>query len=497
MANSYGRITAPVSFNDAQKTLSTGAKDEGTLCTRDNINKWARYKPERHDGIFPVVHGVYLASSRSRKGNNFGLEVPYCNEGVSTGWRLGVMNKIVYAILNNEYIGWEYLKPRGDRTHVEGGGVEEYYRITDFVRHPNERTPSADGDPTPVNLQGYDHKAEIPFTVFLDPTGVTKNQVKINNNCYWNLEINTQETTTLTFTFTNARGDNLHLEDFIDIDYYDNGICWRPVFQIFDGWISASTGLKKWWEKDQPDYEFVGDRITSNQYGEWTASLPIESFARTSTDKWHLCVGIGCCKQGENSIIWKDGKNILFLPPYEDLRVNEAPFYYSFLVVSHNGKLCTPQKFCYFYSTDRTVDFSTNTIEIPSYASGVFWLQIAIMSSKTLNYHFTSEHHPTYNVRTGYTQLLLRIKDEYNSSDTPVVLTPERGLGYAYTGDYSEAYIPADQSESKVSVYAYVPVNLDSITYDSYGYKHYLIQSSTDGGNIWVDSGTFGIHKLS
>jgi hypothetical protein len=45
MSYSKGRITAPVSVHDVQVALGVGSGDVGTLCTHQNINVWARYRP--------------------------------------------------------------------------------------------------------------------------------------------------------------------------------------------------------------------------------------------------------------------------------------------------------------------------------------------------------------------------------------------------------------------------------------------------------------------
>ena len=85
-----------VSFADVQTVLGTNADTEIGLCTHENINKWARYKPERHNGPMPVSYS-------SRKANNFGLEVPFCNE-----YGANVMNFMVYNF------GAAILRSKGD-----------------------------------------------------------------------------------------------------------------------------------------------------------------------------------------------------------------------------------------------------------------------------------------------------------------------------------------------------------------------------------------------
>ena len=43
-----------VSFNDVQRALGTSAQYEHELCTHQNINKWAKYKPVKFASIKPI-----------------------------------------------------------------------------------------------------------------------------------------------------------------------------------------------------------------------------------------------------------------------------------------------------------------------------------------------------------------------------------------------------------------------------------------------------------
>ena len=48
MANSNGKITAPVSMYDVQQVLGENSTDLTTLCLSNQINKWAKNKPIKH-----------------------------------------------------------------------------------------------------------------------------------------------------------------------------------------------------------------------------------------------------------------------------------------------------------------------------------------------------------------------------------------------------------------------------------------------------------------
>ena len=110
MAISGGKISPPVSIYDVQQNCwvrlvrtvngtqqriyssslgvlcgsnvgdtvpASDGKGSWTVEARGAINRWARYKPERIDGYRPIMHGSMLSQTRTRKGNNFGLDVPY------------------------------------------------------------------------------------------------------------------------------------------------------------------------------------------------------------------------------------------------------------------------------------------------------------------------------------------------------------------------------------------------------------------------------------
>lgn len=43
-----GKITAPVTIGDVERTIGVASGDLGTLCTSGSINKWSKYKPEQY-----------------------------------------------------------------------------------------------------------------------------------------------------------------------------------------------------------------------------------------------------------------------------------------------------------------------------------------------------------------------------------------------------------------------------------------------------------------
>ena len=453
-----------VSWYDVQRALGASETDEGTLCTRPNINKWARYKPERAAGPTPLAHGSYYGQTRTRKTNHFGLEVPFCT--------LDIMNGKVYNILERTETGWEYLKPRGDMTHVEGGGVKEFYRVTDFVRLPTDTTD-------PFNdtnyAKGYNHNAELPFSAFLNMSGVTERSDGV-------FEINKQGSTYLTVTFYNGRGNDLHLQDFIDLTAsYGNDIAWRPVLQIWRDWYA--TGGSPWYLRSQPDYQVTGSPITSDSLAQWTVSFDISNFANDPNDIYHLCIGVGCVNPTFTS--WKDNNESLFILPYtaQQDEDGELPFYYKFAVVDHFDRQLKFIKMLYDYNS--IVDFVGSSVTIPANSSGTVVFQMTINQSSSQALHFVGEHSTP---DTGFSSLKICLEDV--ETHTLYYLTPTQGLNRTQKAD---AYVQTGSGTT--TIYGMTTdinvLNIPNGGYGRYQVKAYIGNASPESANA------ISIHKLA
>ena len=220
-----------------------------TVISRDEINKWSRYHPMRYEVIPYITHA-------KRKEYHFGLDVPFCNADAGIGWHVCCMNTMVFDIIYAEtYVGWEYLKPRGNRTAQ--GGIKEFYRILDFVRIPTDDTDPFYGTQT---TKGYNHNAPIPFGAYMSAGGVT-----IRDDGVY--QINKQGSTKIILNFYNNTGDDLHLQDLVNLSENtgsgDNDNAWRPVLQVFDDYTRA--GEDEWYDRSNPDIEIAGDVITNVQ----------------------------------------------------------------------------------------------------------------------------------------------------------------------------------------------------------------------------------------
>lgn len=116
MANSGGKITAPVSFADVNAVLGTSHTDLALLCKDSHINMWAKYKP---------LHLSYYAGIPTEamlKAVNYGLSL-YSSNSLST----------IISNTNGTLNGWTYSKP--------SGGASSPYRLHDFNKYYHNAAP--------------------------------------------------------------------------------------------------------------------------------------------------------------------------------------------------------------------------------------------------------------------------------------------------------------------------------------------------------------------
>ena len=483
MAYSNNRITAPVSIYDIQRALGSGSSDLGTLITTGAINKWARYKPERVANIIPGI------TFSTRKSNNFGLEVPFCNTDAGSGWVADVMNKMVWAIMERDYVGWNYLRPRGDRTPQ--GGAKEYFRMVDFCRNPQETTPSANGDPTPVNLQGYRHDAHFPFSAFLNMEGATL--MHDYDGDYY--EINVQLTQLLTITFTNSGGDDLHLQDFIDLSAsYGNNIAWRPVLQVFNGYVPS--GGTQWYNRSQPDYEVAGGAITTDPQGSWSVAVDLSNANFTPyigvNEFFHMCIGVGCVNPTFSS--WKSGENALFVIPYTEDQIDngEYPFYVRFKLVSYQSRRINVTQIQFFQSQTTWVvaSASGSTYTINSNAGTLIRVMFTITKEPSQSLEFIGQNGSVESASND--PLKVQVREMVNYVETIKYLRPRTST---WQTPANNPVVAAGQTSETVTLYA--DFDMANINVGDYADYHiYAYTGATSGGNEKYDNiGSFRIFK--
>lgn len=148
MPYSDGLITAPVAFRDIQRAILNSSPDLGTLCRAGTINKFAKWKPFRHQAINFDSDAARLAAAKLV---NYGTGIVSCG-------------RLTFAA--NYQNEWTHLAPRG----LDGGGAgyDEVYRDTDFKyyqHHKWQLGPTAEGRAIWTIFNGY---MQIPGTLVSD-----------------------------------------------------------------------------------------------------------------------------------------------------------------------------------------------------------------------------------------------------------------------------------------------------------------------------------------
>ena len=149
MSVSNGIITAPVSIKDVQKVLGETSNDLATLCKSNNINMWAKYKPESYKAM------IYM-SDDNRKSNNYGIvNIPYYTQVVDMAKDVlanTMANASNVSTLELYLDPWSYKKPTG--------GEDSPYRMYDFVKYGDtslgylSTAPAPIGTATESDLEG-------------------------------------------------------------------------------------------------------------------------------------------------------------------------------------------------------------------------------------------------------------------------------------------------------------------------------------------------------
>lgn len=121
MSVSNGKIIAPVSIDDVKSVLVESSNDVATLCKSDNINKWSKNKPIKHNCLFKPTEA-------QKKEANYGISnIPYyrllgkMTQDVING---SMENATNISTLDTRIEPWHYQQPIG--------GYASPYRLGDF-----------------------------------------------------------------------------------------------------------------------------------------------------------------------------------------------------------------------------------------------------------------------------------------------------------------------------------------------------------------------------
>lgn len=121
MSVSNGKIVTPVSIDDIKSVLGENSNDLAILCKSDNINKWSKNKPIKHNCLFKPTEA-------QKKEVNYGISnIPYyrllgkMTQDVING---SMQNATNISTLDTHIEPWHYQKPIG--------GYASPYRLGDF-----------------------------------------------------------------------------------------------------------------------------------------------------------------------------------------------------------------------------------------------------------------------------------------------------------------------------------------------------------------------------
>lgn len=139
-------ITAPVTISDVKKALGKSSNNLGVLCTSENINKWAKYKPvihpddSRNEGEYNTVDG------------KAGLNIKYVILSDS-----GTYTQNAIRNLYTDAENWTYNLPTG--------GADSPYRLGDFRGYQVNSYPLAQG----IYTKGVSNRVPTGTGVFSYP----------------------------------------------------------------------------------------------------------------------------------------------------------------------------------------------------------------------------------------------------------------------------------------------------------------------------------------
>lgn len=120
--NDTEQITAPVSIKDLQQCFGLSDTDLGTLITKANINKWAKYKPVDYPQLLDTTG--QLEANKTWKSSATWWK---CRDG-SCGFDIAIESDYKYAI--GKDVGWNYKRPIG--------GIVSPFRLQDFNQYNKE-----------------------------------------------------------------------------------------------------------------------------------------------------------------------------------------------------------------------------------------------------------------------------------------------------------------------------------------------------------------------
>ncbi len=178
MGHSNGKITAPVSIYDVQKTLGESSTDLGTLCRSLKINKWAKFKPVPIGMNFSVrINTDRINVVNPITGNNESVPAYYGAVNTKSGTVSGHSYQITElcgisipeVLFNDDRAACDLIDDfttNGLNWPAVGLKAGDVARLTDF--------------------ENYDHQAEPP--IYLS----TLDEFLANENPYFSYSVNSE-----------------------------------------------------------------------------------------------------------------------------------------------------------------------------------------------------------------------------------------------------------------------------------------------------------------
>lgn len=156
MGYSNGKITAPVSIYDVQRALGLSNTDVGTLVIANDVNMWAKYKPETAVSGLTTL-GVQPITLQQRDLNGYGIEAKM-SDGVGSISTL--VDRLRAGTASNPFT---YKKPYGT--------IASPYRLTDFDNYWHTAPCPIRAPYNPTDILGVTQQGTLQLYYYVDIIG--------------------------------------------------------------------------------------------------------------------------------------------------------------------------------------------------------------------------------------------------------------------------------------------------------------------------------------
>lgn len=173
-------LSKPLSTYDIALAIHASSLDVGTLCTSPLVSPWARYKPFRNSALDFASDSAYEAA---RVAANYGIGIPSAQGTSAPNTLLTTAKTFGVPDWNWSSVGraWNPAAPRGK----DGGGVgiNEWYRMFDFVGYEAENFPFHGSAVTVEGAMKYKidvygrHVKRAPNLPMVRPTALTESDL--------------------------------------------------------------------------------------------------------------------------------------------------------------------------------------------------------------------------------------------------------------------------------------------------------------------------------